>query len=273
MNYRHAFHAGNFADCMKHALLFWLLRAMQRKPAGVFVLDTHAGAGLYDLAATVPGPEGEWRQGIGRIGPASAPVLAEWRALALAGNRYRGSPALLAALLRQQDRLACCECVAEEAAALRRRLRGPAVAVHCRDGWQALAALLPPAGGLKRALVLIDPPYEDEADYARLAAGFARARQRMPAAVLAGWYPVKQRARVRALQAAIREHGVRDVVAAELWLREPLDPARLAGCGLLVANPPWGFDTAARENLTALRAALGNGETGEAALVQRLTDE
>ncbi len=273
MNYRHAFHAGNFADCVKHALLFQLFQAMQQKPGGVFVLDTHAGAGLYDLAATPPGPEGEWRHGIGRIGLAASPLLAQWRRVALAEGRYRGSPALFAALLRPQDRLACCELHAEDAAVLKRRLGRQGAEVHQRDGWQALKALLPPPRGLRRALVLIDPPYEEEEDYTRLAQGFALAQRRFPSAVLAGWYPVKQRARVRSLQAQVQECGVRDVLAAELWLREPLDPARLSGCGLLLANVPWSFAAGVRETLTALLGLLGTGERGETVIVERLSDE
>ncbi len=273
MNYRHAFHAGNFADCMKHALLFWIFRAMQKKLGGVFVLDTHAGAAVYDLAATPPGPEGEWRGGIGRIGPAAAPVLAEWRGFAMAGSHYRGSPALLAAMLRPQDRLACCELRAEEAAELKRRLRRQRAEVHVRDGWLALGALLPPTGDLRRALVLIDPPYEEEEDYARLAEGLALAQKRFPAAVLAGWYPVKQRARVRTLHADVCARGLRDVLAAELWLREPIDPARLAGCGLLVANAPWGFAGAAKDMLAALLGLLGDGGADAATVVERLADE
>ncbi|MBN8872700.1 MAG: 23S rRNA (adenine(2030)-N(6))-methyltransferase RlmJ [Rhodospirillales bacterium] len=285
MNYRHGFHAGNFADCMKHALLVWLVQALQRKPAPLFVLDTHAGAGRYDLTDERARRTGEAEAGIRRLRadpPAAlAPYLASVAAaLALpsrsAGgegdNAYPGSPSLLRALLRPQDRLACCELHPEEAAALRRYFgHDPQVAVHQRDAWEALRGLLPPRE--KRGLVLLDPPFEDRQEFARLATGLATAAARFPTGVLAAWYPIKHRAPVRAFLDAVGESGLRDVVAAELWLREPLDPARLNGCGLLVVNPPYGFETAAPALLAALRERLGFGEEGEGWDLERIADE
>ncbi len=165
MNYRHAFHAGNFADCMKHALLVWLLDAMQRKPGGVFVLDTHAGIGRYDLAGPEAQRTGEWQGGIGRLLDDPPDALKRYIALVHALGLYPGSPALIRAMLRPQDRLACCELHPEDAIALRRLFaRDPQVAVHQRDAWEAIGALLPPAQ--KRALVLIDPPYEQPDEFA-----------------------------------------------------------------------------------------------------------
>lgn len=273
MNYRHAFHAGNFGDCMKHALLVWLLRALQRKPAGVFVLDTHAGAGRYDLAAGPAERTAEWRDGIARLLDDPPEVLADYVTLARDCGLYPGSPVLIEALLRPQDRLACCEQHPEDHAALRAAMRGGGVPVHRRDAWEALGALLPPPDGLRRALVLVDPPYEAEDEFARLAAGLSRGHARFPSGVFAAWYPIKHRAPVRRFQTAIRESGLRDVVAAEMWLREPLDPTRLNGCGLLVVNPPFGFVTAAEERLTALLARLGAGEPGQGLAVERIIDE
>jgi 23S rRNA (adenine2030-N6)-methyltransferase len=273
VNYRHAFHAGNFGDCMKHALLVWLMRALQRKPAGVFVLDTHAGAGRYDLGAGPAERTGEWRSGIGRLLEAPPPALGDYVTLVRECGLYPGSPVLLNALLRPADRLACCELHPDEHAALRAALAGRGVAVHRRDAWEALGALLPPPGGLRRALVLIDPPFEADDEFTRLAAGLAKGHGRFPSGVFAAWYPIKHRAPVRAFHAAVRESGLSDVVAAELWIREPLDAARLNGCGLLVANPPWGFEVAAPEILAALLAALGDGEAGRGVALERLADE
>jgi 23S rRNA (adenine2030-N6)-methyltransferase len=273
MNYRHAFHAGNLSDCMKHALLVWLLRALQRKPAGVFVLDTHAGAGRYDLAAGPAGRTGEWRGGIGGLLEDPPEVLADYVTLVRDCGLYPGSPVLFEALLRPQDRLACCELHPEDVAALRATMRGGGVAVHRRDAWEALGALLPPPGGLRRALVLVDPPYEAQDEFVHLAAGLARGHARFPTGVFAAWYPVKHRAPVHALHTAVREAGLRDVVAAELWLREPLDATRLNGCGLLVVNAPFGFEAAARERLAALLARLGTGEAGQGISLERIAHE
>ncbi len=328
MNYRHAFHAGNAADCVKHALLVWLIDAMRRKPAPFAVIDTHAGSGRTDLAGDAAGRTGEWRSGIARLWPDPPDVLRRYVSLALphglpgdaapdrgkgpdgpgtggtgtggpgtdatgaggAGTHagaadaagpeprpYLGSPALARALLRPQDRLLCCELHPEEHATLRRLFGGdPQVAVHRRDGHDALRAFLPPAE--RRALVLLDPPFEQPDEFARLAATLAGAHARFPGAVLAAWYPVKHRAPVRAFHAAIRDAGaggpaLRDVVAAELWLRAPTEPSRLNGSGLLVVNPPWRFEAEAAGLLAALLDRLGTGEPGQGTTIARLLDE
>jgi len=272
MNYRHAFHAGNFADCMKHALLVWLLAAMQRKPGGVFVLDTHAGIGRYDLSGDEAMRTGEWRDGIGRLQHDPAPPLADYLALVQAIGLYPGSPALIRAMLRPQDRLACCELHPVDARTLRAAYaRDPQVAVHHRDAWEAIGALLPPP--LKRALVLIDPPYERPDEFAQVAAALKLGALRFGTGVFAAWFPVKHRTPVREFNLALRQSGLRDLVSVELWLRAPLDPARLNGCGLLVMNPPFGFEAAAERILSALLERLGSGEAGEGFSVERLVDE
>jgi len=277
MNYRHGFHAGNFADCVKHALVVWLVRALQRKPAPLFVMDTHAGAGSYDLSAGPAERTGEWRAGIARLldGSPIAPIdaaLADYVGLVRQLGLYPGSPRLIRAMLRPEDRLACCELQVEEHAALRCRFaRDAAVAVHHRDGWQALGALLPPRE--RRGLVLVDPPYEAADEFDRLAAGLRLGHSRFPTGVFAAWYPIKHRAPVRAFHAALRAGPIRDIVAAELLLRTPTDPARLNGCGVLVINPPYRFEAEAAPVLTALRDRLGTRATGEGAEVVRLVDE
>jgi len=272
MNYRHAFHAGNFADCMKHALLVWLLRAMARKPAPFAVLDTHAGIGAYDLSGDEARRTGEAAGGILRLLENPAPALDDYLGLVRGLGLYPGSPALIRAVLRPGDRLICCELHPEEYGALRRRTaRDRQIFVHRRDGYEALTALLPPAE--KRGLVLIDPPYEAGDEFERLAAGLRAGVARFPAGVFAAWYPVKHRAPVRAFHGALRDSGVRDIVAAELLLREPLDAARLNGCGLVVINPPWRFEAEAPGILQALLDRLGHGEPGAAVGVERLADE
>ena len=275
MNYRHAFHAGNFADCMKHALLVWLLRAMQRKATPLRVLDTHAGIGLYDLSAPEAQRTGEWQGGIGRLLEAGEPALADYVALVRAAGApalYPGSPALTRTLLRPQDHLLACELHPEDHALLRARFKGDTqVAVHPRNGWEALKGLTPFPE--KRGLVLVDPPFEQEGEFERMAAGVALVSQRFRAAVQACWYPIKHRAPVRAFHTALRETGVRDILAAELWLREPTDPTRLNGCGLVVVNAPWKFAEEGGEILAALLRRLGNREAGEGSAMLRIADE
>jgi 23S rRNA (adenine2030-N6)-methyltransferase len=272
VNYRHAFHAGNAGDCLKHTLLMLLLGALQQKPAPVFVLDTHAGAGAYDLAAEPALRTGEWRRGIGRLLEAPPPALQDYVAAVLRLGLYPGSPVLLRAMLRPGDRLVCCELHNEDHATLRHRFAGDRqTAIHHRDAWEALGALLPPAE--RRGLVLIDPPYEAADEFARMTEGLRRALRRFPTGVFAAWYPIKHRASVRAFFAAIGDARIRDVVAAELWWRAPLDPARLNGAGLLVVNPPFRFVERAQPVLDALLDRLGEPGEGGGASVTRLADE
>jgi 23S rRNA (adenine2030-N6)-methyltransferase len=272
MNYRHAFHAGNFADCMKHALLVWLIDALQAKPAPIFVLDTHAGAGLYDLEAEPAQRTGEWRQGIGLLLDTPPPSLERYLGLVRKLGLYPGSPALIRAMLRPDDRLACCELHPDDVIQLRRLFaRDPQVAVHQRDGWEALGGLLPPKE--RRGLVLIDPPYENPDEFSDVVAGIATAHARFRAGVLAAWYPIKHRAPVRSFLTALQETGMRDVVTAELCLREPVQQDRLNGSGLLVVNPPFRFERDAPAILQALLERLGGNEPGAYAAVTRIADE
>lgn len=275
MNYRHAFHAGNFCDVAKHALLVALLRGLLAKPKPFRVLDTHAGIGAYDLSAPEPQRTGEWRDGIGRVSGADDPALADYltqvQALGYPAS-YPGSPAIARALLRPEDRLVLCELHPEDHATLRARYRGDAqVAVHRRDAWEAIEALTPFPE--RRGLVLIDPPFEQEGEFDRLAAAIARLRHRFRAGIIAAWYPVKHRAPVRAFHHALQDAAVPDCIAAEIVIREPLDPTRLNGCGLLVANAPFGFADQAAVILRGLLPRLSRGEDGAGAGVTRVTPE
>jgi 23S rRNA (adenine2030-N6)-methyltransferase len=228
VNYRHAYHAGNFGDCLKHALLVWLIHALQRKPAPLFVLDTHAGTGRYRLDDGPAARTGEWRDGIGRLLDNPPPALGDYVGLVQSLGLYPGSPAIVRTLMRPDDRMACCELHPEEATGLRNLFRAdPQVGVHRRDGWEALGALLPPEKS--RGLVLIDPPFEDPQEFAILAGGLATGWRRFQTGVFAAWYPIKQRTQPRQLMADLRNRGIRDVVTAEFYLRQPVDPARLNG--------------------------------------------
>ncbi len=276
MNYRHAFHAGNFADCMKHVLLVWMLRALARKPAGFMVLDTHAGTGRYDLASGEAERTGEWRGGIGRLlvarqsGLSMPEGIGDYLGLIDRLGLYPGSPALIQALLRPADRLVCCELQSEDHAGLRALMgRATQVSVHRRDGYEAMRAFLPPRE--RRALVLLDPPYEAPDEFARLRDALHQGCIKFPSGLYAAWYPIKGRAPARAFHAAVGEAGLRDVVAAELLLREPTDPDRLNGCGLLVVNPPWRFMEEVAPMLASL-ASIFAPEEGAVRLV-RIAEE
>jgi 23S rRNA (adenine2030-N6)-methyltransferase len=274
MNYRHAFHAGNHADCLKHALLLLLLDALKRKDAPFAVLDTHAGRGMYDLSADEAARTGEAAHGALRLrGITEGPLAPFVAALAAQGfpARYPGSPALIRAALRPQDRLACCELHPEDCAALRAHFaRDRQVAVHLRDAYEAIRALTPFPE--RRGLVLLDPPFEAEDEFDRLAAGIVELQRRFRAGIVAAWYPVKHRAPVRDFHDALRGAGVRDVIAAEMWLREPTNPRRLNGSGLLVVNAPFGFEDAARDVLSALLPALET-DHGAGVAVSRVAAE
>jgi 23S rRNA (adenine2030-N6)-methyltransferase len=272
MNYRHHFHAGNFADVMKHGLLVQLLRALQRKDRGLLYLDTHAGRGVYDLAAAAQGDSlarrPEWPEGIGRLW-ARDDVPAAWADyVALVrqcdrewGNRadtpryYPGSPWLARKLARPQDRLALCEKHPGECAALEAEFGGARrVTVQETDGYGALRAMLPPPE--RRALVLIDPPFEAQDEFARIAAALREGLRRMPAGVFAVWYPLTVRARADAFLTALRELRPPPTLALELALAGENSPLKMKGCGLAVINPPWQFDRECEPGLNWLARAL-----------------
>ncbi len=270
VNYRHVFHAGNFADCVKHALLLEILAAMQRKEKPLMVLDTHAGAGRYDLTSGAAEKTGEWREGIGRVLAARPAALAGFCGAVERLGLYPGSPALVADRLRVGDRLVACEFHPEDAAALRGNFAGRRdVAVHERDGYQAMRAFLPPAE--RRALVLVDPPFERGDEFEMVLNTVAGAWEKFKTGVYMVWYPVKHLAPVRAFLEAVKAAGMRDVVAAEFWRRPALDPKRLNGCGLLVVNPPFGFEAAALPVLQSFVEVFG--EAGAGCGVVRLVDE
>ncbi|WP_374443193.1 23S rRNA (adenine(2030)-N(6))-methyltransferase RlmJ [Stella sp.] len=244
MNYRHAYHAGNHIDVFKHAALVLLLEHLRRKAKPFFVLDTHGGTGLYDLAAPEAERTGEAADGIGRVlaaapEPDLAPYLDRVRPLVDSG-RYPGSPAIAAGLLRDGDRLAVCELHPEDAGALAANFRRDGrVAVHRRDGYEALPALVPPPE--RRGLVLVDPPYEERDEADRVGRAVAAGWRKWATGIYAVWYPVKADGTGRAILHHLQAAGIDDCLQAE-FLRHPPDGLRLAGGGLLVVNPPWQFD-------------------------------
>ena len=263
MNFRHAFHAGNHADVFKHAALALMLEHLRGKPQAFAVLDTHAGIGAYDLTGDEAQRSPGWREGIGRIFErplASAPVYSQLiDALNPDGLKtYPGSPEIIHSLLRDGDRLMACELHPVDAGALKARYRGePRIAVHQRDGYEAMGALLPPPE--RRGLVLIDPPFEQTDETQRLVAALAAGLKRWPTGIFAAWYPLKDRKASTALSAAAVDTPFPKALRVE-FSPFPWEESSLPGSGLLICNSPWKLDEKLAALCQELAGLLGNGK-------------
>jgi 23S rRNA (adenine2030-N6)-methyltransferase len=277
MNYRHAFHAGGFADVIKHIVLVRMLTYLQDKQAAFRVIDTHAGAGVYDLTSEEARRGGEWLTGIARIMQArfsetALPLLLPYLDIVRAFNpqsplkTYPGSPLIARALLRPQDRLTACEVEPKARKRLIEALRRDTQArVVDLDGWTALPAFVPPKE--RRGLVLIDPPFERKDEFGRLASGFAEAFAKWPTGSYLLWYPVKSR---RATDDLARQ--VAQAVAAgtppgtclrlEFSVAPRAAEAGLVSAGLLIVNPPWKLMGELKAILPELEKPLGQGGAG-----------
>jgi len=279
MNYQHAFHAGNFADVFKHTILVGLIDALKKKPAPLCYLDTHAGAGSYDLRAMQAEKTGEAAEGVLRLlefEVNSAPeLLKRYLELLRSLNSgmdarpakplkvYPGSPLIAAQLLRPEDRMVLCELQPGEAASLKALFaRDRRVGVHERDGYAALPALVPPKE--RRGLVLIDPPFEAQEDEFRaIEKAIAAAYARWPTGTYAIWYPIKLREQTRPFHRWFGSNGIKKTLVAEL-LRQPDDSAlRLNGCGMIIVNPPWQFERQLEGSLPELRKHLALSGSGQ----------
>ncbi|EIM00594.1 protein involved in catabolism of external DNA [Rhodanobacter thiooxydans] len=272
MNYRHAYHAGNFADVLKHVVLLALVEALQTKPTSFCYVDTHAGSGSYALEGHEAKKTGEYHDGIARLHPAEKlpPLLRRWRDGILGGEGnehglkyYPGSPLQVARVLRPGDSAQLCELHAEEAVKLRELFRGnPQVHVHQRDGYEALKALLPPKE--KRGLVLIDPPYEAQEDeYRLIEQALKAALPRWPGGIYAVWYPIKLRSQVQPFLRKLQHSGVKRILRAELLVHPDDSPLRLNGSGMVIFNAPWKLDDTLREPLRVLASLLSQERPAE----------
>jgi 23S rRNA (adenine2030-N6)-methyltransferase len=268
MNYRHAFHAGNFADVLKHAVLACILVHLREKPSAFRVIDTHAGGGIYDLTGDEASRSREWQNGIQRLLDASlaenirallAPYLDAVAAVNPARDLaiYPGSPAIVRILMRAQDRLTACELEATAVAALKdllaRDRRCKAVAI---DGWVALNAYVPPPE--RRGLVLIDPPYEREDEFTHLAPALIAAHRKWATGIYLLWYPIKRRAEPDALARRLRGAGIPKILRTELTVAAHGASDKLTGCGLIAINPPWRLAGELKLLLPALAALLSD---------------
>lgn len=263
MNYSHAFHAGNFADVVKHAVLVRILVHLAKKPTPFRVIDTHAGAGLYDLGGDEATRTGEWREGVGRLGAIDAgsdagALLAPYRALIepdITALRYPGSPVIAQRLLRASDRAIFCETQAPVRQRLSQALgRDRRTKVLDLDGWTALGAFVPPPE--RRGVVLVDPPFEAPDEFARMAAGFATAFAKWRTGIYALWYPVKSFERRDAFMAALEPTGAA-LLRIEFGIASVYPDGRLTRTGLIVANAPFRLADEMRVILPGLAAVLG----------------
>lgn len=261
--YRHLFHAGNFADVFKHALLARLALALAAKNKPYCYLDTHAGVGRYDLQHEWAQKLKEWQDGIGRVwGRDDAPeLLRPYLDAVAAENRrgglrfYPGSPRIVARLRRPADRMVLVDLNKDDCGRLRQLFRGErAVQVEHGDGYHALTAHLPPIE--RRGLILIDSSFDRAGEYARATAALKDAHRRFATGVYALWYPLMETAAVRAFERGVAASGVRKVLKLELSVLPEKWTGSLRGCGLLVVNPPYRFDAEAREILAWLQPVL-----------------
>ncbi len=269
MNYRHVYHAGNFADVLKHLVLALVVTHLKTKDKPFLVLDAHAGVGLYDLTSVPAGKTGEWRGGIGRLWtdpglPACAqPYLDAIHALNPDGvlRYYPGSPVVAAELLRADDRLVLNEKHPQDFQTLSLRFRrdGRATVLNGDAYGTAKAAVPPPE---RRGLVLFDPPYEEKDEFARLTKGLKQALSRWPTGSYMVWYPIKARSQVDRVLADVVNLGPPPTLAVELMIHTDDDPNRLNGSGVLVINPPWTLEADLSVLLPVLTERLTDGGGG-----------
>jgi 23S rRNA (adenine2030-N6)-methyltransferase len=268
MNYRHSYHAGNSADVVKHCLLIALVRALQQKQSALTLIDTHAGCGLYDLGGEEALRTGESAHGVQQAFADTSPWLNDYRAAVQAVNLgaephfYPGSPRILAQLLRSQDFLILNEKHPEDARVLRGMMRDTDAAVHERDAYELWLAMLPPRTA--RGVVLVDPPYEQTDERARITATLAAAHRKWAHGVTVIWYPLKDRATHRRWRDQLSKLGIPKLLRVEHWLYDADQPGIYNGAGLYIVNPPYAFTQALPSLQEALRAALAPpGHRGE----------
>jgi 23S rRNA (adenine2030-N6)-methyltransferase len=277
MNYKHIYHAGNFADIAKHSALVYCLDALKRKEAGFFALDTHAGRGSYDLHSPEAKKSMEAEQGIQRLLEAlpEEKLLAPYFAAIRARKgrplaRYHGSPAQIAGALRGQDRAVFVELMPAEARAGERHLKSAGrIRVEVGDGYAALRSFLPPPE--RRGVVLIDPPYESAEDLKTLLAAFDDAYRRWSTGIFLIWYPILSAAQRSSVHARFASLRIPKILFADLAIR-PDDGVGLAGSGLMIVNPPFGADEFLAAAYSAIHRALAASGSGYVE-VARLTPE
>ncbi|HZF26135.1 MAG TPA: 23S rRNA (adenine(2030)-N(6))-methyltransferase RlmJ [Steroidobacteraceae bacterium] len=273
MKYRHSYHAGNFADAMKHLVLIEMLNALLRKPGEFVYIETHSGRGEYSLDGRETRSTAEYRDGIGRLLESRELLQGPIRdyvelVLRLGGDpnsgrlqRYPGSPLLATHLIRSTDRAVLVELEPTERRALARSVSAhPNASVLGEDGYRALRGLLPPAE--RRGMVLIDPSYEEEKEFERVQEALLDSHRRWATGIFAIWYPIKRRAAITQFHAQLARSGLRRILCAELNLYPQDSQVALNGSGMIVVNPPWKLDESLRQLLPDMWRSFGAHKGG-----------
>jgi len=278
MNYRHAYHAGNFADVLKHTVLTLLIEYLKRKEKPFRVIDTHAGIGLYDLSSDEAQRTGEWLCGIGalrnaKLNEQEASIVSHLFGAVESVNTedelkfYPGSPVVTRHLLRKQDRLTAIELHPEDVETLRGQFEGDfQTRVIELDGWLALGAHLPPKE--KRGIVLVDPPFEKEGEFDRLLSGLHKAHKRWPGGIYALWYPIKNLKEVAAFRKGLMESGIPDILDVTLEVSPVLPDMKLSATGMIVVNPPYVLQEQLKLVLPAFARILGEAGKGRYSILK-----
>jgi 23S rRNA (adenine2030-N6)-methyltransferase len=269
MNYRHIYHAGNFADVLKHCVLIALSQSLQKKNSPIFYLDTHAGVGKYDLTTAIAKKTREYENGIARIYhlrncPSAVSV---YKSIVRSVNPqtktlhfYPGSPLITRALMRAQDEMVLTELHKDDVQTLKDNFyQDKQVAVHHTDGYQGLKAFLPPKEG--RGLILIDPPFEVENEFAQITDGLQAALKRFPAGVYLVWFPIKNQGEVSNFYAELKNIKCKNILAIELTVSERAVNSGLTSCGLVIVNVPWQFEIELKPVVSWLFNALTDDPT------------
>ena len=267
MNYRHAYHAGNHADVLKHWVISRCIALLQKKPAPLAYIDTHAGIGLYDLQGEEAVKTAEWQEGIARVWASPHPFLAEYLHAVRELNDdeelryYPGSPELARCLTRSQDHLYLNEKHPEDGQLLKENMRiDRRVSVHIGEGWYVPRALLPTEE--KRLLMLIDPPFEQGDELQRCTQALEETLARMRQAIVCIWYPIKDIAQLRSFYNSLQRSSAPKLLRVELYVNEPSDSSRLNGSGLIICNPPWGLEDELKQLLPWLADTLQSDKGG-----------
>lgn len=266
LSYRHVFHAGNFADVLKHLVQVEILNYLKQKEKPFVYIDTHAGAGLYSLNSDMAGKTAEFQQGIAALKGNTWPELAAYlqvvNAIAKQDKKaklYPGSPAIAQHLLREQDCALLFDLHPTDFALLEQNMRGDKrIKVQQQDGFKGLLAALPPVE--RRALVLIDPPYEIKTDYDTVVEVLVKAHKRFATGTYALWYPVVERARVELIEQRLQESGMKNIQLFEMGLSADTEKRGMTSAGMIVINPPWTLKTKLDGLLPKLTKLLSHGQ-------------